>query len=231
MSLPPTADDRPPPLPLLLREAGSLFQLYRQNWRAPKRASAEGGHPVLVLPGFLADDFTTRLLRHRLSQAGYQAHHWGLGRNLGARADTLDRLGDRLDQIADARAVSLVGWSLGGLFARELAKRRPRAVAQVVTLGTPFSGDMRANNAWRLYERVTGHKVDAPPLDVRPPEKPPVPTTALWSRRDGIVAAASARGRAGEVDQAVEVACTHMGFMTDTHVADVVAGLLEARDT
>lgn len=224
-------DHRPPPLSLLLREAGSLARLYRQNWRTPEPRAKGGSHPVLVLPGFLADDFTTRLLRHRLIEAGFRTFGWRLGRNLGARPDTLDRLEKRLEQVAGSDRVSLIGWSLGGVFARELAKRRPELTARVLTLGTPFSGDMRANNAWRLYERVAGHKVDAPPLDVRVHEKPPVPTIALWSRRDGIVAAASARGQPGQVDRAVEVACTHMGFMTDASVAELVQGLLKDRDT
>jgi hypothetical protein len=82
----------------------------------------------------------------------------------------------------------------------------------VITLGSPFSGSLRANNAWRIYERVSGHSVDEPPLKVHIPSKPPVPTLALWSRRDGIVAPASARGGEGERDHAVELDCTHMGF-------------------
>ena len=106
-------------------------------------------------------------------------HGWDGGWNLGARADTLDRLKRRLDAIAPDRPVLLVGWSLGGLFARELARSQPERVRAVVTLASPFSGDPRLNNVWRLYERVAGHPVDAPPI-ARICDKPPVPTLAIW---------------------------------------------------
>ena len=91
----------------------------------------------------------------------------------------------------------LVGWSLGGIYAREVAKLRPELAAKVITLGSPFSGDPRANNVWRLYEWVAGHPVDDPPIKTDLAEKPPVPTLAIWSRRDGIVSVASARGEPG----------------------------------
>jgi pimeloyl-ACP methyl ester carboxylesterase len=107
--------------------------------------------------------------------------------------------------------VLLVGWSLGGVFARELACARPQDVLAVVTLGSPFSGEPTWNNVWRLYERVAGHKVHSPPIP-RSTGKPPVPTLALWSRRDGIVAPRAAYGLPGERDKAVELACTHLGF-------------------
>ena len=83
-----------------------------------------------------------------------------------------------------------------------------------MTLGSPFSGDPRANNVWRLYELVAGHKVDNPPIRTDTSQKPPVPTLAIWSRGDGIVAPAAARGRAGERDAELEMDCSHMGFAT-----------------
>jgi pimeloyl-ACP methyl ester carboxylesterase len=106
----------------------------------------------------------------------------------------------------------LVGWSLGGCYAREAAKLRPDLIDRVVTLGSPFSGDLRANNAWRLYELVSGHPVDRPPLQVDLETKPPVPTLAIWSRRDGVVAPACACGTEGQSDRQVELDCSHMGF-------------------
>jgi pimeloyl-ACP methyl ester carboxylesterase len=124
----------------------------------------------------------------------------------------LQRIAAQVERHGRGRPVILVGWSLGGIFAREVAKLRPELVAKVVTLGTPFSGDPHANNAWRLYELVARHKVDSPPIAVNPAEKPPVPTLAIWSRRDGVVAPACARGGEGESDRQVEVDCSHMGF-------------------
>jgi len=172
----------------------------------------ENGPPALVLPGFLASDRTTMDLRRALAKAGWRVYPWGLGMNLGARANTLVLLGQRLEAIYDGRPVLLVGWSLGGMFARELARSHPDKVRAVVTLGSPFSGDLKTNtNVRELYEKIAGHDVDLPPFP-RSADKPPVPTLALWSRKDGIVAPRAARGLDHEVDKSVEIDTHHMGF-------------------
>ena len=210
------SDHRAPGLGQLVREGGALLALHTLSL-LPVRAHTKGvgeGRPVMVIPGFLATDWSTVILRRTLEAAGYRVYGWGLGMNLGARRDLLDRMEAQLDQAAGHGPVALVGWSLGGVYARELAKRRREEVAKVITLGSPFSGDVRANNAWRLYELINDHKVDAPPIEARMGEKPPVPTIAIWSRADGIVAPACARGEPHECDRSVELDCTHMGFMT-----------------
>jgi pimeloyl-ACP methyl ester carboxylesterase len=166
----------------------------------------------MVIPGFLATDYTTLGLQKALARAGWRVTGWGLGLNRGVRIDTLDRIAARLEAFARGRPAVLVGWSLGGIYAREVAKARPDLVSKVVTLGSPFSGSRRNNNVWRLYEWVAGHPVDDPPVATHPSVKPPVPTLALWSRRDGIVAVCAARGRPGESDRQVELDCSHMGF-------------------
>ena len=150
-------------------------------------------------------------LRRALAGAGWRAFPAKTGLNLGARADTVDKLKARLDQISPDKPVLVVGWSLGGVFARELARQHPDRVRAVVTLGSPFSNDPKLNNVWRLYEWVAGHKVDQPPIP-RVTAKPPVPTLAIWSRGDGIVAPAAARGEPDESDKSVEFTCTHMAF-------------------
>ncbi|MGZ8310620.1 MAG: esterase/lipase family protein [Allosphingosinicella sp.] len=165
-----------------------------------------------MLPGFLATDRTTLGLQRALAGAGFRVIGWGMGLNKGVRAETLERIVQRLESFGGGEPVTLVGWSLGGIFAREVAKLRPDLVAKVVTLGSPFSGDPRNNNVWRLYEMVAGHPVDDPPIRAVLNEKPPVPTLAIWSRHDGIVAVAAARGEAGERDHHVELDCGHMGF-------------------
>ena len=172
------------------------------------------GHPVMVLPGFLANDHATIRLRRSLRAAGYAVEGWGLGLNLGARADLLEQLAARVCAQAEGSGcqVSLVGWSLGGVFAREVAKLVPEAVRLVMTLGSPFSGDLRSNNAWRLYEFVNDHPVEAPPFAADLALKPPVPTLALWSVRDGIIPPACAAGQPGERDAEIEVDCRHLGF-------------------
>ncbi len=189
-----------------------------------RRRQAERPRDVLVLPGFLKDDRATASLRAALDAAGHRAFGWEMGRNLGATADTLERLRARLDAIGTA-PLALVGWSLGGLFARELAKLHPARVERVVTMGTPFSGGARANHAWRLYERIAGHPVDRPPIAVVRHEKPPVFTVALWSRRDGIVAPAASRGLAGEADVAIEVRSGHVAFAAS---APAIRAVLDA---
>jgi len=175
----------------------------------------EDGPPALVIPGFLATDRTTMDLRRALARAGWRVHPWLLGLNRGAKANTLELLAGRLDALEDRRKVLLVGWSLGGMFARELAFRHPGKVRAVVTLGSPFSGNLKTNtNVREFYERVAGHDVNQPPFE-RYAGKPPVPCLALWSRKDGIVAPSAARGLAHEVDKAVEIDTRHTGFAVD----------------
>jgi dienelactone hydrolase len=171
----------------------------------------EDGPPALVVPGFLADDRTTMELRRALAEGGWRVYPARIGWNLGARADTIERLAKRLDQISPDKPVLVVGWSLGGVFARELARRHPDRVRAVVTLGAPFSADPHLNNVWHLYEWVAGHKVDQPPIP-RITAKPPVPHLAIWSRADGIIAPAAARGEPQETDKSVEFDCSHMAF-------------------
>ena len=191
-----------------------------------------GGPPALVIPGFIASDRTTMELRCALAEAGFRVHPWRQGMNWGARADTLERLKRAIDLCGHDQPMLLVGWSLGGLYAREIARAEPECVRAVVTLGSPVWGDRRRyTNVWKLYERVAKHPVDDPPISDSE-AKPPVPTLAIWSRRDGIVGAPSARGTAETCDKAVEVSSTHMGFAvskagTRAAVAEIVKFLKE----
>jgi len=187
------------------------LRLYKSFGKLAERGP-EDGRKLMVIPGFVATDRTTLGLQRALARAGFRVAGWGMGLNKGVRPDTLDRLAARVAAFGKGEKVILVGWSLGGVFARELAKRRPDLVDKVVTMGSPFSGDMRANNVWRLYEWIAGHPVDRPPIEADLPVKPPVPTLALWSRKDGIVSVRSARGLPGESDRQVELSCSHMGF-------------------
>ena len=197
---------------MLLREGAALgARFYRAFGPLGERGPATG-RKLMVIPGFVATDRTTLGLQRALAGAGFRVAGWGLGMNRGATSDMLERIAGRIEAFGGGDKVILVGWSLGGVYAREAAKLRPELAERVITLGSPFSGDRRANNAWRLYELVAGHPVDDPPIRTVLEEKPPVPTLAIWSRRDGIVAAACARGGPGESDCQVELDCTHMGF-------------------
>lgn len=224
-------DTAPPPLSLWLRELPITVPIALSPLRsasAVRGARAGEGQPVLVLPGILSSDSATALLRRTLLRTGYNAHASGLGFLTGISPAILACAEHRLAQVAEAegRKVALVGWSLGGLYARVMAQRQPGLVELVMTLGTPFSGDRRANNAWRLYEALNDHKVDAPPVPDDPSVKPPVPTIALWSRKDGVIAPAAARGLPHERDAEIEVPFHHFALAsTRPAIARVVTEL------
>ena len=212
-----TGDDRPPPGWMRIEEVGTLVtHIPRQFGHSGPRGPSDGP-PALVIPGFVANDHTTLELRKALAEGGWRVHGWGLGWNFGVRADTLDRLEACLDRLDAKQPVLVVGWSLGGLYARELARRCPAKVRAVVSLGSPISGDLHQNNVWRLYELVAGHKIDHTPIP-RVLEQPPVPTLSIWSRGDGIIAPRAAYGLDGERDRAVEIDSSHMGFAVSRRV-------------
>ncbi|MCK0127799.1 alpha/beta hydrolase [Erythrobacter sp. F6033] len=181
---------------------------------APQVEKAAKPKIVVMLPGFVATPRTMQYLSHQIERAGHKAKNWKLGFNSGPTLERVEALEQRLLEVRDRYGTKpvLLGWSLGGMFARELAHRQPDAVSKVMTMGSPFSGDPRANNAWRLYQFVAGHPVDAPPIERREGTKPPVETVALWSDRDGVIAPDCARGEAHERDRECMVDCTHMGF-------------------
>lgn len=172
------------------------------------------GHPVLTLPLLLGNDLAMQPLRLFLAARGYRACPWGLGVNLGPRGDLMTRCLARLEALRreHGQRVSLIGWSLGGLYARELAKEAPQAVRCVITLGTPFTGQPRATDIWQVYERVTGDRMGLPqhhgPLD----QAPPVPTTSIYSRSDGIVPWPCSVPEEGALVEAIEVESSHLGL-------------------
>jgi pimeloyl-ACP methyl ester carboxylesterase len=176
------------------------------------------GQPVLVIPGFLCSDQTTFSLRRELARQGFRVHGWKQGWNMGVKSDTLDRLKERIDSLGHDRPLVIVGWSLGGLYGREFARLYPKKVKAVITLGSPFSGNPRQNNVWKLYEKVAKHPVDDPPIPYSS-AKPPVPHLAIWSRRDGLIAPRAARGLEHERDKEVELDCHHMAFGISANAA------------
>ncbi|MGV3480357.1 MAG: esterase/lipase family protein [Sphingobium sp.] len=229
--LSPSLAASPPPFAKLLGEMRVLSEI-RRGWRyGPAMATDHDGdgRPVMVIPGFLAADGSTVMLRRTLKAANFRTYGWGEGRNFGVKADILERLDRRLDYIQRecGGPVALIGWSLGGLIAREYAKHAPDRIDRVITMGSPFSGDLRANHAWRLYELINRHPVDQGPLAVNLTEKPPVPTYALWSENDGIVSPLCSRGLPHESDRAWQVECGHLGFTTSP---DSIHAIFEALD-
>src|SRR5437763_5082559 len=135
----------------MLAEARAVLEFNTSLLLSPLllRAPRGDGHPVLALPGFLATDISMAPLRRYLKQLGYDTYAWKMGRNLGGIASRRNALKQLLSGIYDAtgRKVSIVGWSLGGVYARDLALHVPEQVRSVITLGTPFARDVRATNA------------------------------------------------------------------------------------
>lgn len=207
-----------------LGEIEAVTEPVKRPFRKLEIAEATYKQTVMLLPGFATHPLRMRYLARQIERAGHTAKRWGMGFNWGATPDTMDRLERRLLDLRrrSGQPVVLLGWSLGGIFARELAKRHPATVAKVITMGSPFSDDPRANNVWRLYQFIAGHSVDAPPIEAQLSQKPPVETVALWSPRDGIVAPRSACGRAGERDRAIALRCTHIGFSYSPEAVEAV---------
>jgi len=209
---------RPPGLALLLAEARGVFELNASLLLSPflLRAPRGDGHPVLTLPGFLASDWSMVPMRRYLAELGYDAQAWRMGRNIGGVARIRSALRDRLREIFNdkGRKVSLVGWSLGGVYARDLALQASEMVRYVVTLGSPFSNDVRATNATRLYEALSGETVD--PDSVLSKEVAgdlPVPTSAIYSKADGVVNWRTARLRPSNTAENIEVyLASHVGL-------------------
>ncbi len=230
---PRPSDARGPAIGRFLGELRTPYELWQAGRAAPLRVTpqpiAEVSHPVMLLPGFGTHPARMKGLGKRLSAAGHRVSDWGLGFNFGADEARFERLCERVCTMArkEGQPLVLVGWSLGGLYARELAHLHPEAVAMVITLGSPFSGDRRANNAWRAYQAIAGHSVDNPPVGEHCfGPKPPVPTVALWSSRDGIVSPRSSRGLPGERDLAIGLRCTHLGFASHPAVANAVSRII-----
>lgn len=187
----------------------------------------------MLFPGFGAHPRRMKPMKSALEEAGHCVHEWGLGFNFGPSPGNFEFLMRRVGDLSlsHGEPVALVGWSLGGLFAREIARRQPEHVDSVITMGTPFSGNLRANNAWRAYQVITGHPVDAPPIEGCDfADKPPVPTIALWSPRDGVIHPRAACGWPGERDRAVSLRCTHLGFANSPSVIEEVLRQLDLQD-
>ena len=226
----PPAEAHGPPRKLLWGELASPLEPLRRKFR-PRLNLPKTNHPrvVMLLPGFGTHPIRMRYMAKQLEAAGHKVKRWGLGFNLGPTEQNFALLEDRVRRIREryGQEVVLVGWSLGGIFARELAKRRPNLVAKVITMGTPFSDSLYANNAWRIYQVVTGHSIEQPPVEAQVSVKPPVETVALWSPRDGVIAPRSACGRPGERDRAIPLRCTHLGFANSPEAIRAVAAELE----
>jgi pimeloyl-ACP methyl ester carboxylesterase len=229
---PSTRPDRTPPTPfaplseqdlvsapgalLLMMEARAPWEYAAMLAAAPwlNRLPKGDGHPVIVFPGLGASDTSTLPLRNFLRDRGYTPYAWKQGFNFGPRHGVLDSCRALVHQVAQRHQekVSLVGWSLGGIYAREIAKEQPEHSRCVITLGTPFSGHPRATNAWRFYELVSGQSVHDPVLVEQIKAAPACPTTSIYSKSDGIVAWQCSINPAAPHTENIEVHASHIGM-------------------
>src|SRR6201994_1951409 len=202
---------RPPSRTLMFLEGRAFSELGAFLGALPLLSLAPrgDGHPVLVLPGLIASDVSTRPLRAFLRNRGDFGRGWGQGRNLGLRPGVQSGVTDLLEEMNDTsgRKGSLGGGTLGGLYARQLAKMMPERVRSVITLGSPFAGSPRSTNAWRVYELASGRRADEedPRFGGSLAEPPPVPTTAIFSRTDGICAWQGCKEQTSAQTESIEV--------------------------
>jgi pimeloyl-ACP methyl ester carboxylesterase len=215
---PATGRLRPPGLGLLLAEVRGIFEFNTSLLLSPllMRAPRGDGHPVLTLPGFLASDLSMAPMRRYLKELGHDTHAWRMGRNTGGVSRVQSALLERLTEIhADTgRKISVVGWSLGGIYARHLALQAPDMVRCVVTLGSPFANDVRATNATRLYEALSGETIEGTSeLQQAIAGDLPVPVTSIYSKSDGIVNWRTCVLRPSDTAENIEVRfASHVGL-------------------
>lgn len=216
-------------LQLLELRAGWEFGAMLAAWPLLKQTPRGDGHPVFVMPGLIASDISTQPLRAFLADRGYKTYGWELGRNYGFRGNLEASIVERLKKIQQengGRKVSIIGWSLGGLYARLLGMRHPDSVRSVITLGSPFTGHPRATNAWRIYEFTSGHSVETAKTHHSVEGTPPVPTTSIFSRTDGVVAWQCSVQEEGPEAENIEVESSHIGLGVNPAVLFAVADRL-----
>ena len=223
----------PPSLLLALTEvhrvAAEVVSLGLSRRALRQRAPRGDGHAVMVLPGFLAGDGYNAALRRFLGELDYRVYGWGQGQNLGPRDGVLEGLEQRIQEL-EARhegPISLVGHSLGGIFAREIARRFPDKIRQVISLGSPFGeGRMTASIPARLFS-VLNPPEELPIEEDLLSQAPPVPTTAIYSKGDGIVNWETAYQKNGHAEtQSIQVRGSHCGMTLNPSIWYLVAQVL-----
>jgi pimeloyl-ACP methyl ester carboxylesterase len=223
---------RPPSKILMLlegRRALTEFGAFLGALPLLNMARKGDGHPVLVLPGLMAGDDSTLPLRKFLEGRGYAVKGWGLGLNRGLREGVQDRMLDcvREFSVLHGRKISVIGWSLGGIYARELAKILPDRIRSVISLGSPFGGNPKSTNAWRVYELASGQSVgEARDVAGSVGEPPPVPTSAIYSRTDGICAWQGCVEKASALSENIEVEGSHCGLAINPAAVYAIADRL-----
>ena len=211
-----TAHVAPPSRLLQLLETRAVWEFAAglAAWPWLHLAPRGDGPPLLVQPGLVASDGSTRMLREFLTGRGHAVHGWGQGRNYGPRPGveaamlaTIDRL-----HAESGRRVSLVGQSLGGVYARVLAAQRPDAVRCVISLGSPITGQPGGSNASRVYTFTSGKSAHDPLRRQRLTQALNMPATSIYSRSDGVVAWQTSLAAEAPNVENIEVVSSHVGM-------------------
>ena len=206
-------------------EAAALVPAWPFLLRAPRG----DGHHVVAIPPFGVGDSFTAVLRRYLSQLGYHVHRWSRSEILALHRLSTVAL-KRLDEITAVAGgpVSMIGHSLGGIYAREIARAAPDHVRRVITVGSPFGGDLKSNVVWPLYESITGTRIKGIPPEVlaRVNDPLPVPSTAIFTRTDGVVAWHSCIDEEAPEAENVKVPGSHIGLLHNPAALYVIADRL-----
>lgn len=226
---------RPPDAPSYFLTASeparSVLDVQQMLWSLPWLMTARrgDGHAVLVLPGLMSSDSATQVLRSYLRFLGYRVYGWSLGRNMGPTRAVLDELPAAVERIAEGGKVSLVGWSLGGIYARNLAHHRASQVRQVITLGSPYRspapGRQRAHGAARENARLRATEGPVPSRRLSG-RRLRVPSTSIYSKWDGVVAWQRCIEPAGPMSENVQVRASHFGLGFDPYTLWTIADRL-----
>lgn len=215
--------------PRVIFELIAFYSLRRRLKKLPKG----DGHAVIVIPGFLGTDGSIISLRNLLRDLGYRPHGWGLGQNKAFNDGRIEALGQRIKLRSEetGRKVSLIGWSLGGIFAREVAKKYPEYVRQVITMGSPISGNFNHTFAYKIYKRMNGQPTEADLEFYKTINTaPPVPTTSIYSKSDGIVAWRNSIQRPQKDTENIRIKASHCGMGVNPGVMTVLADRLSQTD-
>lgn len=195
-----------------------------------KKLPQGNGRAVIVIPGFGAGDFETRMLRQSLRRLGYRSVPWKMGRNMGSTSENRAHLRSELKRLmgVSGQKVSVVGWSLGGVFARELGRKFPEDVHSVVSLGTPFTGDHDANILHDIFQRISGSEFSSEDLAAfnQRKEPPGVISTSIYSKTDGVVSWQCSLEKESELTENIEVISSHCGLVFNPLAVSALAHAL-----
>ncbi|MFT4994335.1 MAG: hypothetical protein ACI965_001360 [Paraglaciecola sp.] len=225
-----------PSLSSILLEARAPFEFASLGLSLPSlRGAPKGdGRPVLLVPGYLANDYSMGPLGRYLKYLGYDVHYAEIGRNMGNINEQMLRLGERLEAVSGSlknEALTLIGWSLGGVLVREAARLLPFAVREVITMGTPIIGGPKFTTVGKIYARRRALDLDEFELHVHRRNSIGLkqPITSIYSKTDGVVGWQASVDIYNKQAKNIEVNSSHLGLGVHPQVWKIIANTLTAK--